>query len=73
MCKAELSMLCHLPQTAPPDRLPLRCTPISNPNLPCPFAGMKHMFDGYAMLCKLRFSQGRVWGAQKYAQSDAYK
>lgn len=37
------------------------------------YTGMQHLFDGYAMLCKIRFIQGRVYGSQKYLQSKAYR
>ncbi|GAX75777.1 hypothetical protein CEUSTIGMA_g3220.t1 [Chlamydomonas eustigma] len=36
------------------------------------YTGMQHMFDGYAMLCKLRFSGGRVYGSQRYIQSKTF-
>ena len=36
-------------------------------------AGMKHLFDGYAMLSKFRFEGGRVWAANKYVQTGSWK
>jgi hypothetical protein len=32
-----------------------------------------HLFDGLAMLTKLRVSNGRVWGSQKYVESEQYR
>ncbi|MEW5298336.1 MAG: hypothetical protein WDW36_001474 [Sanguina aurantia] len=37
------------------------------------YTGMEHMFDGYALISKMRVSGGRVFGSQRYLQSDAYK
>ncbi len=34
---------------------------------------MEHMFDGFAMLTKLRFEGGKVYGSQRYIQSNQYK
>lgn len=34
---------------------------------------MEHMFDGFAMLTKLRFEGGKVFGTQRYIQSNQYK
>lgn len=31
-----------------------------------------HMFDGFALIAKLRVQGGRVWGSQRYVQSEAY-
>ncbi len=31
------------------------------------------MFDGYAMVSKLRLEQGRVYGSQRYVRTKAYK
>ena len=55
--------------------LPPVCVMHVNPRglLSCVCPGMKHMFDGYAMLCKLRLSGGKVFGSQRYIQSQAYR
>lgn len=37
------------------------------------YTGMDHMFDGYALISKMRVSGGRVYGSQRYLQSEAYK
>lgn len=34
---------------------------------------MRHMFDGYGFLSRLRVQGGRAWGNQRYVQSKAYK
>ena len=41
--------------------------------MPMRHAGMKHMFDGYAMLTKLRIQGGQVFGSQRYIKSKAYE
>lgn len=37
------------------------------------YSGMDHLFDGYALISKMRVSGGRVFGSQRYLQSEAYK
>lgn len=37
------------------------------------YTGMDHMFDGFALISKLRISGGRVYGSQRYLQSQAYR
>lgn len=32
-----------------------------------------HLFDGLAMLTKLRVADGKVWGSQKYINSEQYR
>ena len=36
-------------------------------------SGMKHMFDGYSMVAKLRLHGGKAFGSQKFIQSKAYR
>ncbi|KAJ9520352.1 hypothetical protein QJQ45_030311, partial [Haematococcus lacustris] len=36
------------------------------------FAGMEHLFDGLAMLTKIRIEGGRVWGSQRYLRSKQF-
>jgi Retinal pigment epithelial membrane protein len=35
-------------------------------NGPGTFKGMRHLFDGYGMILKVRFDGGRVYGANRY-------
>ncbi|EIE20145.1 carotenoid oxygenase [Coccomyxa subellipsoidea C-169] len=42
-------------------------------NGPGTFSGMKHLFDGYAMLAKFEFENGSVKVSHKYVQTEAYK
>jgi carotenoid cleavage dioxygenase-like enzyme len=37
------------------------------------YSKMRHMFDGYGFLSRLRLAGGRAWGSQRYVQSKAYK
>ena len=37
------------------------------------YRGMKHMFDGYALISKIRFDDGKVYGSQRYVDSTSYK
>ncbi|PNW79769.1 hypothetical protein CHLRE_08g365851v5 [Chlamydomonas reinhardtii] len=37
------------------------------------YTGMDHLFDGYSVLVKLRFSEGQAYGRQRYLDSDAYR
>ena len=34
---------------------------------------MKHMFDGYSMVAKVRLDGGKAFGSQKFIQSKAYR
>jgi carotenoid cleavage dioxygenase-like enzyme len=31
------------------------------------------MFDGYALISKIRFDNGKVYGSQRYVDSTSYK
>jgi hypothetical protein len=37
------------------------------------YSKMRHMFDGYGFLSRLRIEDGRAWGSQRYVQSKAYQ
>lgn len=37
------------------------------------YSKVRHMFDGYGFLSRLRVKGGRAWGNQRYVQSKAYK
>lgn len=37
------------------------------------YQGMLHMFDGYAMLSKLRIDEGKVYASQRYLDTKAYR
>ncbi|KAF5842235.1 carotenoid oxygenase [Dunaliella salina] len=37
------------------------------------FDGMHHLFDGLAMLTKIKVSNGRVYASQKYLESEQYR
>lgn len=37
------------------------------------YSKVRHMFDGYGCLSRLRVEGGRAWGNQRYVQSKAYK
>ena len=34
---------------------------------------MQHLFDGYGMLAKFRFEQGRVWVSNRFVGSQSWK
>lgn len=36
------------------------------------YTGMKHMFDGFSVLSKMRIQGGKVYGTQRYLESQAY-
>ncbi|KAJ9519481.1 hypothetical protein QJQ45_000569 [Haematococcus lacustris] len=36
------------------------------------YSGMEHLFDGLAMLTKIRIEGGRVWGSQRYLRSKQF-
>lgn len=36
------------------------------------YSRMRHMFDGYACLTKVRVAGGKAWGSQRYLQTEAY-
>ena len=46
-------------------------TPSANDNLTAIITGMNHLFDGYAVVSKLRFEGGKVFGSQRYVGSKA--
>ena len=35
--------------------------------------GMQHLFDGYGMLAKFRFADGRVWVSNRFVESTSWK
>lgn len=37
------------------------------------YSKVRHMFDGYSLLSRLRVQGGRAWGNQRYVQSKAFK
>eukprot|EP00878_Enallax_costatus_P010147 GHUV01010592.1.p1 GENE.GHUV01010592.1~~GHUV01010592.1.p1 ORF type:complete len:535 (+),score=145.73 GHUV01010592.1:183-1787(+) len=37
------------------------------------YAPMKHLFDGYGMLSKVRVGGGRAWGSQRHINTKAYR
>lgn len=37
------------------------------------YSHMRHMFDGYGFLSRLRVQDGRAWGNQRYVQSKAFQ
>jgi carotenoid cleavage dioxygenase-like enzyme len=37
------------------------------------YSKVRHMFDGYGFLSRLRVAGGRAWGNQRYVQSKAFK
>ncbi|CAG9463746.1 unnamed protein product [Pedinophyceae sp. YPF-701] len=42
-------------------------------NGPGNFDGMQHLFDGYAMLCKVRFDGARCFSSHKFIETEAWK
>eukprot|EP00775_Hariotina_reticulata_P013764 gene13764-13883_t len=36
------------------------------------YSHMNHMFDGYALLTKVRVQDGQAWGSQRYLDTSAY-
>jgi carlactone synthase/all-trans-10'-apo-beta-carotenal 13,14-cleaving dioxygenase len=36
------------------------------------YSKMKHMFDGYACVTKVKVSGGKAWGSQRYLGTQAY-
>jgi carlactone synthase / all-trans-10'-apo-beta-carotenal 13,14-cleaving dioxygenase len=34
---------------------------------------MQHLFDGYGMLSKFRFADGRVWVSNRFVESNSWK
>jgi carlactone synthase/all-trans-10'-apo-beta-carotenal 13,14-cleaving dioxygenase len=42
-------------------------------NGPGTFKGMQHLFDGYGMLAKFRFADGRVWVSNRFVESNSWK
>lgn len=37
------------------------------------YTHMRHMFDGFGLVSKLRVQGGRAWGSQRYVNSKAYQ
>lgn len=37
------------------------------------YSQMQHMFDGYAMVSKVRVAGGRAWGSQRFLDTKAYR
>jgi carotenoid cleavage dioxygenase-like enzyme len=37
------------------------------------YSRMKHMFDGYACITKVKVEGGKAWGSQRYLSTEAYK
>jgi carotenoid cleavage dioxygenase-like enzyme len=37
------------------------------------YSQVRHMFDGYGLLSRLRVQGGRAWGNQRYVQSKAFR
>lgn len=36
------------------------------------YSRMKHMFDGYACITKVKVEGGKAWGSQRYLSTEAY-
>lgn len=36
------------------------------------YSRMRHMFDGYACVTKVKVSGGKAWGSQRYLSTEAY-
>ena len=32
-----------------------------------------HIFDGYALVAKIRMQGGKAWGSQRYVDTEAYR
>lgn len=37
------------------------------------YSSMRHLFDGYGLLSKVRLEGGKAWGSQRYIDTQAYK
>lgn len=37
------------------------------------YSAMRHMFDGYALVVKVRVAGGAAWGSQRYLATHAYE
>lgn len=66
-------LACLEPQAVVTVQTASRCSNALVKGLSQRLQGMQHLFDGYGMLAKFRFADGRVWVSNRFVESNSWK